>query len=135
MAENRWFWIWKSSLYHTKTIHTLEGHVMTKNNWSFQTIFTRRQNCLLGGMLVALTHYRVIMLVTFCNTGCARLSSLEHRLGTCTRFWQTGNSSESKGLAQALKQWQTCTTTDMLLENEDFVLKNVQWSGTNTLEM
>ena len=24
-------------------------------NWSFQTVFTRRQNCLLGGMLVALT--------------------------------------------------------------------------------
>ncbi len=28
---------------------------LTKNNWSFQTILTRRQNCLLGGMLVALT--------------------------------------------------------------------------------
>ena len=29
-------------------------YATTKNNWSFQTILTRRQNCLLGGVLVAL---------------------------------------------------------------------------------
>ena len=29
-------------------------YATTKNTWSFQTILTRSQNCLLGGMLVAL---------------------------------------------------------------------------------
>ncbi len=33
----------------------LNRDVTTKNNWSFQTILTGTQNCLLGGMLVALT--------------------------------------------------------------------------------
>ncbi len=30
-------------------------YATTKNNWSFQTILTSRHNCLLGGMLVALS--------------------------------------------------------------------------------
>ncbi len=41
-----------SALYHTKTIWF--WHATTKINWSFQTILTRSQYYLLGGMLVAL---------------------------------------------------------------------------------
>ncbi len=37
----------------------------TKNNWSFQTILARRQNCLLGGMLVALRSGYTLL----CSTG------------------------------------------------------------------
>ncbi len=62
-----------SALYHTKTIlsmscqyHNLSvfiwfWYATTKNNWSFQTILTRRQYCLLGGMLVALSEESILM--------------------------------------------------------------------------
>ncbi len=39
---------------HNLSVYIWFWYATTKNNWSFQTILTRRQNCLLGGMLVAL---------------------------------------------------------------------------------
>ena len=57
-------------------------YATTKNNWSFQTIMTRRQNCLLGCMLVALIPYSAISLVyaaelkTFFTTFCTHPHNL-----------------------------------------------------------
>ena len=47
------------------------------------------------------------------HSGRARLSSLERRFSARTRFFQTGNTTEScsNGLAQALKRLETCTTS------------------------
>ncbi len=39
---------------HKLSVYMWFCYATTKNDWSFQTILTRRQNCLLGGMLVAL---------------------------------------------------------------------------------
>ncbi len=65
---------------HWKGMLLSRHYCRKKNNWPFQTILTRRQNCLLGGMLVALITWLYYGMPRYISVSCLQVQKTEAML-------------------------------------------------------